>query len=1343
MTMTVKSLWKKFSIFVLILAVLFSLAGTAGAYIGVVEITVEHYYDNDPPVVVLENFTQSIYGTPVIDFADTKGGSYTVTGTEVYKPTFNVTVNAVLIQPQYSQGNDMYTGITGYDLQSIPLQNTAAVSPDASFSSNKPADSDVLDKDNSGFTLRIFSLGNNDVEIDAVTGEATISYYYFSYFEEDVAYYPGGANAIKSGLESVWDGSNENTYEMFPFDGSVTIDDLYDFNQGEVLRIYYESGTPSYAYVHTIHNYDGVIIGADDDDNCIRDEDKVTADTPVNLGDRIAAEYNNMEYAVESITIQYETTRSGYYGNVEVYSADDWVPYSEVMVVGDTFSTAEFINRTTYPETDKKISEYFGEKGLSLVNYIQSVTRDFFASLEFSATYPITGGPITYFKNERVEIENTPVSLLDFENPTYTFDENLHYIMTVTYKSGVPVTHHYDDGGGEKIFEEGKIVAFGTQTFVEGWNRTVYEEETYVLERIEIVEAADTLSVRHYDDGYNLIEKDNYTVFSGQNIPVYSLSKYFPDHPGLYFTGSYNTNTSDDPSEDERVSKAYHEVGPGSNILNLFYSVTIQSYYVIVSPDNSYKRSVWTGSDMPDANCTFAEDKYYEVHFYYVKSGTAADYKVTYDGNGNTAGTAPVDPLSYPAGSYATVLFHGDLVKTNAEFSHWNTAADGSGDSYYPGVSFADKVLVNSDVTLYAQWAGDIPVTHFYYTNGVESAEGPEYKSVTWDTDTYMTEWPVADFPNEHFSNPDLEEFYRVDKIVIREKGSSEPASWWVIRHFRDEMIGTQFDGSNTTIVYDSTIIPRDYVDPAYDTGAVYHFRFNNSYNRNSTPGDLSNGVYVIPLFTPEDRSTNVNEELQLENEGANYINLLYSLVPGAINSFIVGNNKLTVITDDFEDPNDAENNLSNPHFTFEYGKEYEVEIYYSLYGAEHYTVTYDANGGTGDVPVDYLNPYSEGATVTVLKNTDLVRDSYEFVGWVYDEENSDDNDGTVYGEGQTFVMPADNVTLYAKWIRAGHTVTFNAMGGTFEDPVSTTSDNDGVISGSPANEAGNHTFVASGITDGSKITAPTPAPVKDDYALVHWYYKDGETSKIWYFDSAAVTRDITLYAAWGASSESGVPLMHYYGKDGTVIPVGPEQKTVGYGVPTDLTGWPVIDYDGDTYQVDKIVIKEWNKWWEVRAYTTSDFNPYGASDEAVEYSFYEQSTAVQNNISYDDLELTVLPISEDPVGYTLSDQDPLTEGVNPWEQPPVEIRYDDMESLLYSDMTQFNMSLQDSSINGPNYLTFFYYSIAGAVNTFTMFDDVLTVTVIDGDDLETANFTFKEGKRYEVEVHYSFHDAE
>ena len=80
---------------------------------------------------------------------------------------------------------------------------------------------------------------------------------------------------------------------------------------------------------------------------------------------------------------------------------------------------------------------------------------------------------------------------------------------------------------------------------------------------------------------------------------------------------------------------------------------------------------------------------------------TSASYTLTYDGNGATAGSVPVDGTDYTYGSSATVTGAGTLVRGGYEFLSWNTAANGSGTT----VLVAAGLTITGNTTLYAQWA--------------------------------------------------------------------------------------------------------------------------------------------------------------------------------------------------------------------------------------------------------------------------------------------------------------------------------------------------------------------------------------------------------------------------------------------------------------------------------------------------------------------------------------------------------------------------------------------------------------------------------------------------------------
>ncbi|MCL2140613.1 MAG: InlB B-repeat-containing protein, partial [Dehalococcoidia bacterium] len=85
-------------------------------------------------------------------------------------------------------------------------------------------------------------------------------------------------------------------------------------------------------------------------------------------------------------------------------------------------------------------------------------------------------------------------------------------------------------------------------------------------------------------------------------------------------------------------------------------------------------------------------------------------YTVTYNGNGNSGGSVPVDSASpYNAGSTVTVIGNtGNLVKTGYTFLGWSTNQSATTAQYTAGSTF----IINSNTTLYAVWQAETEATY-------------------------------------------------------------------------------------------------------------------------------------------------------------------------------------------------------------------------------------------------------------------------------------------------------------------------------------------------------------------------------------------------------------------------------------------------------------------------------------------------------------------------------------------------------------------------------------------------------------------------------------------------------
>jgi uncharacterized repeat protein (TIGR02543 family) len=110
---------------------------------------------------------------------------------------------------------------------------------------------------------------------------------------------------------------------------------------------------------------------------------------------------------------------------------------------------------------------------------------------------------------------------------------------------------------------------------------------------------------------------------------------------------------------------------------------------------------------------------------------SSATYTITYNGNGNTGGTAPSDPGSpYLIGSAVTVLGNtGGLTNAGFTFTGWSTASNGVGTSYSPGSS----LLIAANTTLYAQWSFVVGYVQYPYAPYNQGLMDPQLKG-----------WPIS-----------------------------------------------------------------------------------------------------------------------------------------------------------------------------------------------------------------------------------------------------------------------------------------------------------------------------------------------------------------------------------------------------------------------------------------------------------------------------------------------------------------------------------------------------------------------------------------------------------------------
>ncbi|MBN1180996.1 MAG: InlB B-repeat-containing protein [Bacteroidales bacterium] len=137
-----------------------------------------------------------------------------------------------------------------------------------------------------------------------------------------------------------------------------------------------------------------------------------------------------------------------------------------------------------------------------------------------------------------------------------------------------------------------------------------------------------------------------------------------------------------------------------------------------------------------------------------------SSFTVTYNGNGNTGGTVPVDNTIYEEGATVTVLDNtGDLVKTGHTFGGWCKSASGTTRPYFPSTTFS----ITEDITFYAIWMEGIDISEWK----LNPANNHYYASIS------STNWSKAE---------EIAETFGGTLVIINDEAENN----WIISNFGD-----------------------------------------------------------------------------------------------------------------------------------------------------------------------------------------------------------------------------------------------------------------------------------------------------------------------------------------------------------------------------------------------------------------------------------------------------------------------------------------------------------------------------------------------------------------------------
>ena len=348
-------------------------------------------------------------------------------------------------------------------------------------------------------------------------------------------------------------------------------------------------------------------------------------------------------------------------------------------------------------------------------------------------------------------------------------------------------------------------------------------------------------------------------------------------------------------------------------------------------------------------------------------------------------------------------------------FKNWNTKADGTGDTY------TDEQLIeegiNEELQLYAQWT---PIQYTIYYN----ANGGEGETRSWE----------LDYPES-------------GKVLF---GGS---SWFTKENYVFDSWNTKADGSG--IKYLSLL--KDY-----------------SITFDEIPFDENYEITVYAQWKKVEYSIWLDSNGGLQSQ----IELKYAFDETKALSL----NIFTKTGYTFKNWNTKADGSGDTYTDGQIISTDKNMRLYAQWSPNEQIVSYDANGGTGtmDNQKYYYNVSQE------INENLFEREHYTFKNW----NTKADGTGTSYNDKQS-IKVTDNITLYAQWSPREYVITFDANGG--------------------AGTMDNQSIVYDVETELNDVKFD-----RDGYIFKNWNTKANGTGTS-YADkqSIKVTENITLYAQW------------------------------------------------------------------------------------------------------------------------------------------------------------------------------------------------------------------------------------
>ena len=524
--------------------------------------------------------------------------------------------------------------------------------------------------------------------------------------------------------------------------------------------------------------------------------------------------------------------------------------------------------------------------------------------------------------------------------------------------------------------------------------------------------------------------------------------------------------------------------------------------------------------------------------FYAVwKKNAPATYTVSYDANGGSGA-----PGSQTKTQDATLTLSSTKpTRSGYTFLGWATSSSATSASYQPGGSYT----ANASVTLYAVWSCNHASTKTVWDTGCKWRKVCNNCGVTVSSGTTHGPYTYGDWV-----------FY----------SGSQHSRYKTCIH--GDYTTTEYASHNTSNRYEQY-------------SASQHKRYSYCADCNSTVGSVSYEGHTFTSTTSNGQTVSTCSQCGYTKTTAQTYTVSYN-ANGGYNT-PASQTKVHGVTLTLSSTIPYRFNYeflgwsassSATTATYTAGGSYTGNVSVTLfavwkYKPATYTVSYDANGGTG-APGRQTKTYGVTLTLTTLIPT---RRNYSFVGWSKDRNAT----SASYTVGGSYTDNAD-VTLYAVWRYDPETysIRYNANGGT----------------GAPASQTK---------TYGVPLTLSAVKPTRAGYEFLGWATsRNATTSEYAPGERYTDEESVTFYAVWryipktytvsyDANGGGNTPASQTKTEDVTLILTSTIPTRYGY----TFKGWAMSSsatsatyQSGGSYTANESVTLY--AVWEINTYTVS-----------------------------------------------------------------------------------------------------------------------------------------------------------